>query len=171
VTPLRLEFAVCPSPIGPLTLAAGPQGLCRIDFGDDPGAAREALLRRFAFGAPEWVESQDPGGAATALERYFAGELRALDALAIDPGGSAFQRSVWLALRLIRPGTTWSYSELARHVGRPQAVRAVGAANGSNPLPLVLPCHRVIGADGRLVGYGGGLEMKAWLLRHEGALL
>ncbi len=168
---MQLTFTVCASPIGPLTLAASPSGLCRIDFGDDPEPARAALEARFAFGAPIWTESDDPAGAARALRRYFAGECAALDELAVDPGGTAFQRSVWLALRRIPAGRTWSYSELAQAVGRPQAVRAVGAANGSNPLPLVLPCHRVIGADGRLVGYGGGLETKAWLLRHEGALL
>jgi methylated-DNA-[protein]-cysteine S-methyltransferase len=170
VTRLKLSSAVCASPIGPLTLVSGPQGLCAIHFGDDLAAARAAIEPRFAFADPEWTADDDPGGAASALQRYFEGDLGALDELPVDPGGSAFQREVWLALRRIRAGTTWSYSELARHVGRPQAVRAVGAANGANPLPLVLPCHRVIGADGRLVGYGGGLETKAWLLRHEGAL-
>ncbi len=168
---IELAFTICTSPIGPLTLAAGPQGLCRIDFGDDPAPARAALEARVAFGSPEWMERADPAGASSALRRYFEGEWDALDALTLDPGGTAFQRRVWLALRRIPAGRTWSYSQLAQTVGRPRAVRAVGAANGSNPLPLVLPCHRVIGADGRLVGYGGGLDKKAWLLRHEGALL
>jgi methylated-DNA-[protein]-cysteine S-methyltransferase len=166
---MRLETAVVASPLGPLTVVAGPEGLCIVEFGDDVESERARLAARFE--AAEWASSDDPAGAASALRRYFAGELDALDALAVDPGGTPFQRQVWLALRRIRAGTTWSYAELARAVGRPQAVRAVGAANGANPLALVLPCHRVIGADGRLTGYGGGLDRKAWLLRHECALL
>lgn len=166
---MRLEGAVVASPIGPLTLVASPAGLCILEFGDDLERARARLAARFK--AAEWASSADPAGAASALERYFAGDRDALDALAVDPGGTPFQRQVWLTLRRIRAGTTWSYAELARAVERPQAVRAVGAANGANPLALVLPCHRVIGANGSLTGYGGGLDRKAWLLRHERALL
>jgi methylated-DNA-[protein]-cysteine S-methyltransferase len=151
---MRIECAEIRSPIGPLTAAVSEAGLC-------------ALERR--FGAFVWLEAADPGGVASALGRYFAGELDALDAIAIDLDGTPFQREVWLALRRIPAGGTWSYSDLARAVSRPQAVRAVGAANGANPLPLVLPCHRVIGSSGRLTGYGGGLDRKEWLLRHEGA--
>ena len=106
---------------------------------------------------------------AAALSAYFAGDLRAIDAVAVDPEGTPFQRRVWAALRTISAGTTWSYAELARAVGQPAATRAVGAANGRNPIALVLPCHRVIASDGTLGGYGGGLEMKRWLLRHEGS--
>jgi len=166
---VRLEATVIAAPIGPLTLVAGARGLCIVEFGDDVERARTRLAAR--FGALDWAESADPAGAASALRRYFAGELDALDALTVDPGGTPFQQQVWLTLRRIRAGTTWSYAELARAVERPRAVRAVGTANGANPLALVLPCHRVIGADGRLTGYGGGLDRKAWLLRHEGALL
>jgi methylated-DNA-[protein]-cysteine S-methyltransferase len=107
---------------------------------------------------------------AARLDRYFAGELTALDAIGVDPGGTPFQNRVWLKLREIPVGRTWSYADLARAVGRPRAVRAVGAANGANPIALVLPCHRVIGSDGSLTGYGGGLARKRWLLAHEGAL-
>jgi methylated-DNA-[protein]-cysteine S-methyltransferase len=102
---------------------------------------------------------------------YFRGALGAVDDLPLATLGTPFQRRVWAALRTIPAGRTVSYGELARRVGRPESVRAVGGANGDNPWPVVVPCHRVIGKDGRLVGYGGGIERKRWLLRHEGALL
>jgi methylated-DNA-[protein]-cysteine S-methyltransferase len=100
---------------------------------------------------------------------YFGGELRALDAIEVDPGGSPFQREVWKALRTIGAGETRSYQELASAVGRPSASRAVARANATNPIPVVIPCHRVIHSDGSLAGYGGGIERKRWLLRHEAA--
>jgi methylated-DNA-[protein]-cysteine S-methyltransferase len=100
------------------------------------------------------------------LDAYFAGELGAFD-LDVDPQGTPFQRRVWDELRRIPFGETISYSELARRLGDPKLVRAVGVANGRNPISIVIPCHRVIGADGSLVGYGGGLERKRWLLEHE----
>lgn len=103
------------------------------------------------------------------LERYFAGEIRAIDSIPTRTAGTEFQRSVWAALRTIPAGKTWSYGDLAVRIGRPKAVRAVGLANGSNPVGLVVPCHRVIGSNGSLTGYGGGIERKRWLLRHEGA--
>jgi len=104
-----------------------------------------------------------------ALEAYFAGELAAIEPLRVEPGGTEFQRSVWAALRAIPAGATASYARIAQNIGRQKAVRAVGMANHVNPVCIVVPCHRVIGADGALTGYGGGLERKAWLLRHEGA--
>jgi O-6-methylguanine DNA methyltransferase len=106
-----------------------------------------------------------------AFSRYFDGDIAVLDGLQADPGGTSFQARVWTALRAIPAGRTCSYRDLAALAGVPSAVRAVAAANGRNPIPIVIPCHRVIGADGRLVGYGGGLDRKAWLLRHEGAIL
>ena len=108
---------------------------------------------------------------SSALRAYLAGRLDALDALPVDAGGTPFQRECWAALRTIPAGTTWSYRQLAAAIGRPAAVRAVGLANGANPVGIVVPCHRVIGADGSLTGYGGGLERKRWLLEHEGVLL
>ncbi len=151
-----IELSRVDSPIGPLVLAAGPRGLCALSLPgrmpDLPAPARE--------GKP-------PREIAAALEAYFAGDLRAIDALDVDPQGTGFQLQVWAALRTIPVGATWSYAELARAVGRPTATRAVGAANGRNPIALVVPCHRVIASDGTLGGYGGGLEMKRWLLRHE----
>ncbi|NNL86824.1 MAG: methylated-DNA--[protein]-cysteine S-methyltransferase [Myxococcales bacterium] len=104
-----------------------------------------------------------------ALEAYFAGELGAIDGLRVAPSGTPFQKRVWCALRGIEAGSVTSYGVLARRIGHPTAVRAVGAANGANPIGVVIPCHRVIGANGSLTGYGGGLARKRWLLRHEGA--
>lgn len=162
-----LELATLASPLGPLALAVGQSGLLALDLeGDAEGMVRRLEQR---FGAVHLTRSKDPGGVVGRLRRYFAGRLEALDEVAVDPGGTPFQNQVWLALRRIRAGETWSYARLAAEVGRPSAVRAVGAANGANPVPLVLPCHRVIGSDGRLVGYGGGLDRKEWLLRHERA--
>jgi len=103
------------------------------------------------------------------LTRYFAGETDALDVIDVEMNGTSFQRRVWAALRDVKAGTTVSYGEIARRIGAPSAVRAVGAANGANPVAIVVPCHRVIGGNGSLTGYGGGLERKQWLLRHEQA--
>jgi methylated-DNA-[protein]-cysteine S-methyltransferase len=166
---LDLETAEVASPVGTWALAVGPLGLCRLTAGEDWDAISLTLARR--FGNPVHLrEVVDPGGAVSALHAYFAGDLRALDALAVDPGGTEFQRQVWAELRRIAPGRTTSYGKLATAIGRPAAMRAVGAANGANPVAVVIPCHRVIGKNGALTGYGGGLPRKAWLLRHEGAL-
>ena len=110
----------------------------------------------------------DPFGVTTRFHAYFAGDLSALDDLDVHLVGTAFQREVWAALREIPLGQTWSYGQLATHIGRPKAVRAVGSANGANPAAVIVPCHRVIGADGSLTGYAGGLTRKVWLLTHEG---
>ncbi len=158
-----VEFCPVESPVGTLQVFARDGAVCLIAFGD----AAQPLQRRFR--APvRLVPSRDPGGAVSALRAYFAGDLQALDTLAVDTGGTSFQQKVWRALRGIPPGSTISYQELARKIDAPAAVRAVGAANGANPIPIVIPCHRVIGASGKLVGYGGGIEHKDWLLRHEG---
>jgi methylated-DNA-[protein]-cysteine S-methyltransferase len=101
------------------------------------------------------------------LDAFFAGALRALDAIEVRTGGTDFHRCVWAALRRIPPGATTTYSQLALTIGKPGACRAVGLANGANPIGIVVPCHRVIGVDGRLTGYGGGIERKRWLLNHE----
>jgi methylated-DNA-[protein]-cysteine S-methyltransferase len=148
---------VVDSPIGPLGLVASDQGLRAVLFGG--GGLR--------------TEGQSPvlGETATQLDAYFGGDLMAFD-LPLELHGSEFQRSCWLALASIPYGQTVSYGEQARRLGLgPEAARAVGAANGQNPLPLVLPCHRVIGADGSLTGFGGGLATKRFLLEHEGAIL
>lgn len=155
------------SPIGRLTLLAKAESLVAIAFEDREMETWREIERRFGrFGT---MDHPDPAEAASALRAYFQGNLRALEAVRVDTGGTLFQCSVWLALREIPAGTTVSYSALAARIGRASAVRAVGAANGSNPIPVILPCHRVIAADGTLCGYGGGLDRKRWLLNHEGA--
>jgi methylated-DNA-[protein]-cysteine S-methyltransferase len=115
------------------------------------------------------VEGRPVSAARRALEAYFGGDLHAIDAIAVRMAGTAFQREVWTALRTIPVGHTISYGALAAQIGRPRAVRAVGLANGANPIGIVVPCHRVIGADASLTGYGGGIDRKRWLLEHEGA--
>jgi len=122
------------------------------------------LLRTFS--ARGWLAAA-PSAVADPLDAYFAGRLEAIDAILVKTGGTAFQRAVWSALRRIPVGQTTSYGALAAAIDRPRAVRAVGLANGSNPIGVVVPCHRVIGANGSLTGYAGGLERKRWLLAHE----
>ncbi len=148
-----------PTPVGVLTVVTSTDALLAIHFGDAPLVAGS-------------TETPSPlhRDVIARLAAYFAGDRTAIDEIPVEPGGTAFQRQVWLMLRHIRAGTTWSYRQLAERVDRPAAVRAVGAANGANPIPIVLPCHRVIGSDGRLVGYGGGMDRKKWLLAHEGAV-
>jgi methylated-DNA-[protein]-cysteine S-methyltransferase len=155
------------SPIGSIVLVATDSGLCAIDmFGSAKRLAKQLCVRQ----PPPTVADPGLGGWSAAVSAYFAGELTALDALPVSfVGGTDFQRQVWSALRTIPLGQTTSYAALAARIGRPKAVRAVGAANGANPVPLVVPCHRVIGQDQSLTGFGGGLARKAWLLRHEGA--
>jgi methylated-DNA-[protein]-cysteine S-methyltransferase len=167
--PTIIEVGETSSPIGRVLLLAREGALCGVGFGAAPDRAQRRILRR--FGEVEFRGSDDPAGAASALGRYFSGDLHALEGVAVDPGGTPFQRRVWNALRDIPAGQTRSYSYVARVIGAPHAVRAVGAANGANPVGIVIPCHRVIGADGGLVGYGGGLDLKRWLLVHEGVRL
>jgi methylated-DNA-[protein]-cysteine S-methyltransferase len=153
------------SPIGPLTLFTREGTLVAVDFGDGEHARRRLEKR---FGAFAERPSRDAARVGDRLARYLAGELRAIDDVAVDPGGTEFQRAVWKGLRDIPAGEARSYGELARAIGRKDAARAVGMANHDNPIPIVIPCHRVIGADGSLTGYGGGLPIKRWLLEHEG---
>ena len=163
------RLTVRQSPIGPLTLAARGDLLVMVRFGDEREHAERLLHRQEPSAAI--VETRDPAGASTALDRYFSGDLAALDQLQVEFYGTDFQRRVWTALRAIGAGRTASYLDIATSVGAPSAVRAVGAANGANPIPIVVPCHRIIGTSGALVGYGGGIDRKRWLLEHEGVLL
>jgi len=135
---------------------------------EDKGDRMHRLLR-LHYGEQGYQLADCPTASAArlALEAYFGGELDAIEELRTQTRGTNLQRSVWSALRTIPAGTTLSYGQLARQIGHPSAVRAVGAANGANPIPVVVPCHRVIGADGSLTGFGGGLERKRWLLAHE----
>ena len=126
------------------------------------------LLRRH-YGCDDTLPVPASTVIRDALDAYFEGDLEALSQIEWETNGSVFQRQVWHALFDIPAGRTMSYAALAAHIGRPAAVRAVGLANGANPVGIVVPCHRVIGANGKLTGYGGGIARKAWLLEHEGA--
>jgi len=155
------------TPIGVALLVTDDDGrLCALDWEDY--AHRMADLIRLQYGRSELVEGKAPATIRSALKDYFAGDHGCLRAVRCRFGGTSFQRDVWSALREIAPGTTTSYGALAARIDRSKAVRAVGHANGANPISVVVPCHRVIGANGTLTGYGGGLERKRWLLAHEG---
>jgi methylated-DNA-[protein]-cysteine S-methyltransferase len=159
----RLLIDEFETPIGQLALLADEAGRLHAVGFFDGHARMESVLGRC-----DPTRAKDPGGLTSALRAYFDGELAAIDGLPLVMGGTAFQREVWRGLLAIPCGQTRSYGDLARHIERPKAVRAVGLANGSNPIGIVVPCHRVIGANGTLTGYGGGLERKRWLLAHEG---
>ncbi len=155
-------FSRFPSPLGELVLAASDTALTGVYF---PTRKEET----------GWVKDDGRGPASAVLARtrqqlteYFARTRTTFD-LPLDPEGTAFQRRVWDLLRAIPYGATTSYGELARRLGDPAATRAVGAANGQNPIPIIVPCHRVVGARGELTGFGGGLDRKRWLLEHEGS--
>ena len=156
------------SPIGDMTLVVAGESLELLDFDDASGRLDGLLARRYPAGVP--VSARDPSGIAARITAYFEGELDAIESIAATPRGTPFQETVWRALRAIPCGRTAAYRDIAARIGRERAVRAVGLANGRNPVSVVVPCHRVIGRDGSLTGYGGGLARKAWLLEHEGAL-
>lgn len=162
-----------PSPIGGVILVARETAdsrfaLCAVEFDDCLDRLHRNL--RAHFKDYDLKKADNPGGYCSAMQAYFDGELEAIDGLLIDSGGTEFQQEVWLRLRSIPAGETWRYGEMAAKLGRPDAPRAVGAANGRNPLSIVVPCHRLIGSSGKLTGYAGGLKRKQWLLEHEGAL-
>lgn len=167
-TPRYLNLDPYPTPIGAFLVATDDKGVVRaIDLHADEPRTLHHLHRHFGARA-DIRRTAMPTALKRALDAYFAGELHTLDDIPCKPDGTAFQLSVWTALRAIPAGKTMSYGELADQLGNPRAVRAVGLANGSNPIPLIIPCHRVIGSDGSLTGYGGGLDRKRWLLTHEG---
>jgi methylated-DNA-[protein]-cysteine S-methyltransferase len=156
------------TPIGSMLIAADREGNLRVClFAEDKEILRRYL--RLQCGPRDFTleHSLNPHGLSAAITRYFAGELDAINRIPVETGGTGFQQKVWRALRTVPCGTTTSYGTLARQIGHPAAVRAVGTANGANPVAVVLPCHRVIGANGSLTGYGGGIERKRWLLDHE----
>jgi methylated-DNA-[protein]-cysteine S-methyltransferase len=157
------------SPIGDLLIVSDGKKLCAVRFDAREEEVRASLRKRFGEINLYWTD--DPQGFSSCIRAYFAGELCAMDDIPVTTGGTEFQRRVWMALREIPCGSTSSYGELAKKLGNPSASRAVGLANGSNPIAIVLPCHRVIGSDASLTGYGGGLERKQWLLEHEGVVL
>jgi methylated-DNA-[protein]-cysteine S-methyltransferase len=157
------------SPIGVIRLVHDDEGRLRsLDFEDFEARNLKLLARH--YGRADLTAGRAPNAVKAALDGYFAGDLAALGRIEIATRGTAFQEAAWAALRAIPAGTTRSYAQQAAAIGRPKAVRAVGRANGDNPVAIVTPCHRVIGAGGDLTGFGGGLERKRWLLEHEGAL-
>jgi methylated-DNA-[protein]-cysteine S-methyltransferase len=166
----QLSLGRAPSPLGALLVVHDGEGRLRaLDF---PGyEARMHRLLRLHYGENGYAltSSPVPRALSSSLDAFFAGDLDAIDAIAVRTGGTDFQRRVWTALRRIPAGTTMSYGQLAATIDRREAVRAVGLANGANPVVIVVPCHRVIGADGSLTGYGGGIDRKRWLLAHERA--
>ena len=166
--PETLTLDRVPTPTGEVLLVVDAVGVVRaLDFaGYEDRMSR--LLRRH-WGEVELVEGRAPAAVRSAVEAWFGGDLTALDGLRVKTNGTDFQRAVWAALRAIPAGETRTYGQLAAAIGSPKAVRAAGLANGQNPIAVIVPCHRVIGASGALTGYAGGLERKQWLLAHEGA--
>jgi len=156
------------TPIGELLLVADETGNLRaVDWADYEARMLILLQRHYGKGGFHLQPAHNPHGLREPLERYFAGDVAAIDDLPVQTAGTPFQRMVWSELRRIPTGASVSYGQLAEQIARPKAVRAVGLANGSNPVGIVVPCHRVIGANGSLTGYGGGLHRKRWLLDHE----
>ena len=167
---MRLQLDRLPSPIGTMLAVFDDEAQLRaLDFEDyEPRLHR--LLHRH-YGAFDLVPGRAPSAITGRLMAYFDGDLGAVDAIPVATGGTAFQRRIWAQLRTIPARQTMSYGMLAATIGAAGASRAVGLANGANPVAIVVPCHRVIGANGSLTGYGGGLHRKHWLLAHEGAIL
>jgi methylated-DNA-[protein]-cysteine S-methyltransferase len=156
------------TPIGEMLLVADHDGNLRaVDWTDHEVRMYRSLRLHYGEDGFRIESVRDPSKLTHAMGRYFAGELTAIDTLPVQTAGTPFQREVWRALRKIECGVTVSYGQLAEQIGRPAAIRAVGLANGSNPVGIVVPCHRVIGSNGSLTGYGGGIERKRWLLEHE----
>jgi methylated-DNA-[protein]-cysteine S-methyltransferase len=157
------------SEIGTILLVANQEALCALDF----TTAQQQMMKRLMvrYGCFELERVADPHGFSSLVQAYFEGNYSALDSIPASTGGTQFQQQVWSALRDVTPGIAISYGELAAKLGKPTAARAVGMANALNPVCIVIPCHRVIGANATLTGYSGGLERKQWLLRHEGVNL
>lgn len=164
IVELRVDEA--PSPIGDIILVMMGEALCALDYVDC--RSRMLALLEARYGRARLKPAVDPSGMASRVRGYFDGDCGALDAVPVAMGGTMFQQRVWSALRRIPPGTTASYGEIAASIGQPVAARAVGAASARNPVALVIPCHRLVGGDGSLTGYAGGVGRKRWLLAHEG---
>jgi methylated-DNA-[protein]-cysteine S-methyltransferase len=154
------------TPVGTVLLVTDAEGAVRaLDFDDYTSRMMRLLARH--YGQVKLTPGAAPLPVRKAVIAYFNGDARALETLIVTTAGTPFQREVWAALRAIPAGETRSYGQLAVAIGRPKAVRAVGLANGANPVGIIVPCHRVVGANGTLTGYAGGLERKRWLLAHE----
>jgi methylated-DNA-[protein]-cysteine S-methyltransferase len=165
---LRLLADQFETPIGELMIVADPDGNLRaVEWTDHTHRIQRLLQHHYGRNGFALESAHNPNGLTDVMKSYFAGELASINELPVQTAGTPFQHEVWRALRQIPCGTTISYGKLAERIGRAQAVRAVGLANGANPIGVVVPCHRVIGSDGSLTGYGGGIERKRWLLHHE----
>lgn len=168
---IRFFLERMPTPLGQMLLATDQRGYLRIiDWQDHEDNMYRLMRLQYPGTVIELQETAQESMAAHAMRAYFSGNISAIDELPVATGGTGFQKEVWAALRAIPSGQTISYQELANRIGRPKAVRAVGLANGANPISIVVPCHRVIGSKASLTGYGGGLQRKHWLLEHEQAL-
>jgi len=160
------------SPIGELLIAVDAEERLRaLDFADYEARMHQLIRRRYGPAGVRLTEGFAPASIRQPIAAYFDGELAAIDTICVKTAGTPFQLQAWAALRAIPAGTVTSYGAQAARIGRPLAVRAVGLANGANPISIVVPCHRVIGADAALTGYGGGVQRKRWLLVHEGIQL
>jgi methylated-DNA-[protein]-cysteine S-methyltransferase len=168
--PKTLALDRMETPIGQAILVVDEAGFLRAFDWSDHDARLRRLLQRYYGPRIPIAEGPVPAAIKAAITAYFAGDLTAIETIKTRAGGTDFQLKAWRALRDIPPGETRSYGQQAAQMGTPKAVRAVGLANGANPIGLIVPCHRVIGANGSLTGYGGGLERKLWLLQHEGAM-
>ena len=165
---LTLIIDRVPSPIGTIVLLCDTELRLRaLDFADYEARMQRLLQRHYVKQGFTLVAGEAPRSITAPIAAFFSGEIDAIASIPVHTAGTEFQRRVWAALRRIPPGKTTTYGALAIALGKAGASRAVGLANGSNPIGIVVPCHRVIGADGSLTGYGGGLERKRWLLAHE----
>ncbi|MXZ81801.1 MAG: methylated-DNA--[protein]-cysteine S-methyltransferase [Gammaproteobacteria bacterium] len=164
----RLDCAICPGPLGDIRVVFDDGVLVLLDFDENSERIEKLLGKRYGSHSLQPVSCSSR--IRESLEKYFDGDFKALDRIEMDPGGTAFQRTVWDALGRIPAGESRSYTELAGEIGMPKAARAVGNANARNPISIAIPCHRVIGRNGRLSGYAGGVSRQQWLLQHEGAI-
>lgn len=157
------------SPLGVLLLVSDGERLCALDYADYE--QRMLKLLRARYEQIHLQNAKNPGDVSRRIRSYMEGEVSGIDSIPVDTGGTPFQQQVWSALRAIPPGTVMTYGAMAEKLGKPTAYRAVGMTNALNPIAIVVPCHRLVGANGSLTGYAGGLERKRWLLAHEGVEL
>lgn len=168
-TMIDLQHDIYQSPIGEIHYILNQGKLVFLDFADNPERIEKLMDRRFS----KWQSTQvkNASGMGDRLDRYFASDWSAFDDVNMQTGGSEFQNTVWQGLLKINVGEYISYDQLALNIGNPKAVRAAASANANNPIAIIIPCHRVIGKNGAMRGYAGGIERKVWLLQHEGALI
>jgi methylated-DNA-[protein]-cysteine S-methyltransferase len=168
---LNFTYDTIQSPTGEMMIVTDSDGALRaLEWTDLEDRMTRLFGRQYKDQTIKLTQGEAPAKTRQALTDYFGGSLNALDDLVTVAGGTDFQRSVWTALRAIPVGQTRSYLDIAKAIGNPKAVRAIGLANGANPIGIVVPCHRVIGSNGSMTGYGGGISRKQWLLKHEGAI-